>query len=67
MECSIRELLFVWMAAIEKLQRALEQLLNIFLGGLVGRKKFMQIEIGEAPVGDPPREKFSQLAGFHAA
>ena len=67
MEFSIRELLFVWMAAIEKLQRALEPLRYIFLGGQVGRKKFMKIEDGEAPVGDPPGEKLSKLAGFHAA
>ena len=64
---SIRELFFVGMAAVEQLQRALEQLLYIFFGSLMGRKKFVQVKIREAPVGYSAREQLPQSARFNAA
>jgi len=60
MEFSIRELLLVGMASIEELQRALKQLLNIFLSGLVRRKKFVQIELGKPAVRDSCGQEFPQ-------
>jgi hypothetical protein len=50
------------MAQIEKLERALEELVYLFFTDLVRRQEFMQIEVGESAIGDAGRKEFPQAA-----
>jgi hypothetical protein len=55
-----REMFFVGMAQVEKLQRALEQVIDIFLAGLMRGEELVQIKVWETAIGHTRRQDFAQ-------
>src|SRR5437660_3137140 len=52
------------MAEIEKLQRALKKLVDLFFADLVWSEEFVQVEVWKAAVGHARRQEFPQAAGI---
>src|SRR5438477_35443 len=53
------------MAEIEKLQRALKKLVDLFFADLVWSEEFVQVEVWKAAVGHTRRQEFPQAAGIN--
>src|SRR5712692_2461512 len=52
------------MAEVEKLQRALKKMIDLFFADLVRSEQLLQVEVREASIGHPRRQKFPQAAGI---
>src|SRR5438309_7922445 len=52
------------MAEIEKLQRALKKLVDLFFADFVWSEEFVQVEVWKAAVGHARRQEFPQAAGI---
>src|SRR5260370_26473786 len=61
----IREVVFVRMAEIEKLQSALEKLIDLFLADLVRGEEVAKVEIRKSAIGPAGRQKLPQAAGIN--
>src|SRR3989441_5871577 len=60
-----REVIFVRMTEIEKLQSALEKLIDLFLANLVRGEEVAKVEIRESAIGHAGRQKLPQAAGIN--
>ncbi len=56
---------FVGMTEIEKLQRTLKKLIDLFFADFARGEQFVQIEVSEPTIRHPGRQKFPQVAGFN--
>src|SRR6266571_367728 len=61
----IRVVIFVRMAEIEKLQSALEKLIDVLLADLVRGEELAKVEIRESAIGHAGRQKLPQAAGIN--
>src|SRR2546430_309543 len=57
----------VRMAQIEQLQRALKELINLFLADFLRGQKRLQVEVGKSAIGNAGRNKFAQAARINGA
>src|SRR5258708_21701689 len=60
----IRPMLFVRMAAIEKLQCTLKELADLFFGDLVRSEELVQVEVPEPAIGHARMQERPQAAGI---
>src|SRR5438046_2582922 len=56
---------FVVMTKIEKLQRTLKKLIDLFFADFARGEQFVQIEVWESAIRHSGRQKFPQAAGFN--
>jgi len=58
---------FVGMTEIEKLQRALKKLIDLFFADFAWGQQFVQIEVRESAIRYPGRQEFPQASGFNGS
>src|SRR5260370_3671232 len=61
----IRQVIFVRMAEIEKLEGAFEKLIDLFLANLVRGEEVAKVEIRKSAIGHAGRQKLPQAAGIN--
>jgi hypothetical protein len=55
---------FVWLAEVEKLQRALKEMVDFLFTHFAWSEQLLQVEVREAAVGDTGWQEFPQAAGI---